>query len=122
MDAMLNWLWQGGVVAVAWFVMLLALERARANVRYVVCWAASLVVIALPVVPILRSAAISAVPFSDPIVSLPDAWWTSTVLIFSAWTGWVGVHVVRFASAIVAIRRARASSRAFPSHAEAALP
>ena len=42
MDAVLNWLWQGSVVAVASFVMLLALERARANVRYLVCWAALL--------------------------------------------------------------------------------
>ena len=35
MDAVLNWLWQGGVVAVALRLMLFALERASANVRYV---------------------------------------------------------------------------------------
>jgi beta-lactamase regulating signal transducer with metallopeptidase domain len=125
MDAIFNWLWQGGAVAVAWFVMLLGLERARANLRYVVCWAASLVIIALPAVPMLRSAAISAGPLAatptDPIVFLPDAWWTSTIVIFSAWTVWVSVHVIRFASAIVTIRRARARSRAFPSSAEADL-
>ena len=33
MDAVLNWLWQGGVVAAASFVMLFALHRAGANVR-----------------------------------------------------------------------------------------
>lgn len=37
MDAVLNWLWQGGVVAVSLSVMLVALRRARANVRYMVC-------------------------------------------------------------------------------------
>ena len=35
MDAVLNWLWQGGVVAVALRLMLFPLERASANVRYV---------------------------------------------------------------------------------------
>ena len=33
MDAVLNWLWQGGVVAVVSFVTLFALHRAGANVR-----------------------------------------------------------------------------------------
>ena len=55
MDAVLNWLWQGGVVAVALRLMLFALERASANVRYVVCWAAALFVIALPALPSLQS-------------------------------------------------------------------
>ena len=53
MDAVLNWLWQGGVVAVALGLMLFSLERASANVRYVVCWAAALFVIALPALPSL---------------------------------------------------------------------
>ena len=52
MDAVLNWLWQGGVVAVASWLTLFALQRARANVRYVVCWAAALFVIALPALPL----------------------------------------------------------------------
>ena len=51
MDAVLNWLWQGGVVAAALRLMLFPLERASANVRYVVCWAAALFVIALPALP-----------------------------------------------------------------------
>ena len=40
MDGVLNWLWQGCVVALVCAAMLRGLERARANVRYVVCWAA----------------------------------------------------------------------------------
>jgi len=54
MHAVLNWLWQGCIVALALFAMLHLLERARAQVRYVVCWVAQLFVIALPVVAFLE--------------------------------------------------------------------
>jgi len=123
MDGVLNWLWQGGVVAVALRLMLFALERASANVRYAVCWAAALFVIALPALqstPALPDA-LRATP-GDAIISLPDAWWTSMLVILAAWTLWAGIQIVRFVSAIVAIRRARARSRAFPLHAESRLP
>ena len=60
MDAVLNWLWQGGVVAVALGLMLFSLERASANVRSVVCWAAALFVIALPALPSLPPTITSA--------------------------------------------------------------
>jgi len=126
MDAVLNWLWQGGVVAMALRLMLLALERASANIRYAVCWAAALFVIALPALPALQSTpalleVFRAMP-GDAIVSLPDAWWTSMLVILAAWTFWAGIQVVRFISAIISIRRARARSRAFPSHLESVLP
>ena len=126
MDAVLNWLWQGGVVAAALRLMLFSLERASANVRYVVCWAAALFVIALPALPLLQSTPALPDAFratqSEAIVSLPEAWWTSTLVILGAWTLWAAIQIVRFTSAIVAIRRARARSRAFPSHAESVLP
>jgi D-alanyl-D-alanine endopeptidase (penicillin-binding protein 7) len=125
MDAVLNWLWQGGVVAVALRLMLFALERASANLRSAVCWAAMLVVIALPALPVLQ--ATPALPDAlratsgDALVWLPDAWWTSTLVILAAWTLWASIQIVRFVSAIVAIRRARAGSRRFPLHAESVL-
>jgi D-alanyl-D-alanine endopeptidase (penicillin-binding protein 7) len=126
MDALLNWLWQGGVVALVSSVMLVGLERARANVRCIVCWAAALIVIALPALPRVSSAAVSEGAFRaarvDPFVSLPDVWWTSTFVILAAWTLWTAVQIVRFVSAIVAIRRARVRSRAFPSHVESIMP
>ena len=69
--------------------MLLALERARANVRYVVCWAAALFVVALPALPSLQSTRRHSTrvgaPQGDAIVSLPDAWWTSTLVMLAAW-------------------------------------
>jgi len=126
MDAVLNWLWQGGVVAVTSGVMLFALQRAHANVRYAVCWAALMLIVALPALALIPSNTPTPAAFlptqTDAIVSLPDAWWTSTAAILAAWMVWTSIQLVRFVSAIVAIRRARARSRAFPSHLESVLP
>jgi beta-lactamase regulating signal transducer with metallopeptidase domain len=126
MEVVLNWLWQGSIVAVALTGLLRLLERARANVRYVVCWAALLLVIALPVLPALavvmpQPRTLAAI--SDaPVVSVPTTWWTSTVVIGLAWAVWAGLGAVRLAWAVVALRRARARSRAFPAAVAASLP
>jgi bla regulator protein blaR1 len=125
MDAVLNWLWQGSVVAVACFVMLRVLERARANVRYVVCWAALLLIVVLPALPSLPSttpADAFAVTQGGAIVSLPDAWWTSTLVMLAVWMAWTAVCTIKLISAMVALRRARRCSRGFPSHVESDLP
>ena len=125
MDAVLNWFWQGGVVAVTAFVTLAALRRAGANVRYIVCWAALGLIAALPVLPRVSATAPAAVAFlptaTDAVVTLPDAWWTSTLVILAAWMFWAGVHFVRLGSAVVAIRRARARSLPFPADLESGL-
>src|SRR4051794_544067 len=121
METLLNWLWQGTVIAALSFVMLLALDRARANVRYVVCWTALLAVVALPALPSIQlgNAAVEALRGSqaETVVSLPDTWWTSTLVLLAAWLGWVSVHAVRFIGAIAEIRRARARSLPFPVRA-----
>jgi len=125
MDAMLNWLLQGSVVAIAWFAMLRVLDRARANVRYTVCWAAMLLIVALPALTSLRSVPssdASLLPRGAAIVALPDSWWTSALVMLGAWAVWAGLCTVRFVSAMLALRRARARSRAFPSQLEADLP
>jgi bla regulator protein blaR1 len=125
MDAVLNWVWQGGVVVAALSVMLLTLKRAGANVRYVVCWTAALFVIALPVVPALQPAAsVDAIGAAenDAIVALPDVWWTSMHVILGAAMFWIGLNIIRLLSAIGAIRRARRRSRTFPAHLESLLP
>ena len=119
MDAVLNWLWQGGVVAVTSGVTLFALQRAGANVRYIVCWATLALIVALPALPAVLSTAPSAGAFlptqTDAVVSLPDAWWTSTLVILAAWMVWASIQLVRFVSAIVAIRRARARQPSVPA-------
>jgi bla regulator protein blaR1 len=125
MDAVLNWLWQGYVVAAAAFVMLRVLDRAHANVRYVVCWAALLLIVALPALPSLQPAPPAHVYLSarsTPMVSLPESWWTSTIVMLSGWMIWTAVCTIRFGSATLALRRARACARPFPSGVESALP
>jgi len=125
MHAVLNWLWQGCAIALALFAMLGLLERARANVRYVVCWAAQVLVLCLPLVAMLESGGAAPVPLPpvpvDAVVSVPDAWWTSGFVVAGAWLVWAGVGVLRFVRAMLALRRARASSRPFPPQAESAL-
>jgi D-alanyl-D-alanine endopeptidase (penicillin-binding protein 7) len=125
MDAVINWLWQGAVVGAALSVMLVTLKRARANVRYVVCWAAALIVLVLPILRFLQpSGAVDAVSVQDSgaIVALPDAWWTSTRVMLGAAMVWAGINVFRLSSAIFAIRRARRRSRTFPVRLESLLP
>jgi len=124
MDAGLNWLWQGCVVALVSFVTLRLLERARANVRYVVCWAALLLIVVLPALPSLGTDATrpdSLSSTADAVLSVPDVWWTSSAVMLAAWTVWASAYVVRFMWAMVALCRARARSRPFPSQAETTL-
>lgn len=125
MDAALNWLWQGCVVALALFVMLRLLERARANVRYVVCWVALLLILVLPALSWLgtntpRPDALSSITV-NAIVSVPDAWWTSSAVLAAAWMVWVSVYIIRFVWAMIGLYRARARSQPFPPQAESLL-
>lgn len=122
MDAALNWLWQGCIVALALVVMLRLLECARANVRYIVCWVALVLVLVLAALSWLgtstpRPDALSSIA-TNAIVSLPDTWWTSSALMVAAWMIWASVYLARFVRAMIALRRARARSRTFPSNVD----
>lgn len=123
---MLNWVWQGSVVALALLVTLRLLTRAHANVRYVVCWVALALVLTLPAISWLLAKGhgpeVLAVVPVGVTVSVPDAWWTSEAVMAGAWAVWFGVHAVRLARAVIALRRARARSLPFPSHVESRLP
>jgi beta-lactamase regulating signal transducer with metallopeptidase domain len=124
-DAVLNWLWQGSVVAVALAVMLRLMSRARAESRYVVCWAALLLVVALPLIPWLGGAnAPAAVASPDSVATadtpfvVPVAWWTSSLVGAALWLLWCGVHLWRIVSAMLMLRRIRRRSRGFPPAVE----
>jgi beta-lactamase regulating signal transducer with metallopeptidase domain len=126
MHFVLNWVWQGSVVALVLLVTLLLLTRAHANVRYVVCWVALLLVLTMPAISWIvgkgPAPEVLAVLPAGAAVSVPDAWWTSEALMALAWAMWFGVHAVRIVRAVVALRRARAGSLPFPSHVESRLP
>jgi beta-lactamase regulating signal transducer with metallopeptidase domain len=124
-DALLNWLWQGAVVAIAAAGILRLLDRARAAVRCFVCWAALLVVVALPVAPLLSAALAPAgrsAVSATAIVTVPVVWWTSGLVIAGALALWMAVYAIRVARAVVVVRRARARVRAFPPSVEQSLP
>ena len=123
MHAVLNWLWQGCVVALALAATLPLLDRARAQVRYAVCWVALLCAFVLPVVPLVVVVAPPAVmptvtASSAAVVSVPQAWWTSSAIVLGLWALWLGIYGTRLATAMLALRRAKACSRPFPATVE----
>ncbi|MGE5833164.1 MAG: M56 family metallopeptidase [Acidobacteriota bacterium] len=128
MDHLLNWLWQGSVVALATSVILRLLSRARAEFRYVLCWIGLAIVFTLPVLPLLSAiaaplpdAVAGTLPASGVIVAVPNVWWTSTTLIVSVWAIWFAVHGVRILTALVALRKARGRCLPFPVQEESRL-
>lgn len=124
MDAVLNWLWQGGVVAVVAAGTLHLLDRARAAVRCLLCWAALLLVILLPVLSLAMAAAspvAAAASNAAPMVTVPAAWWTSSALIAAAWAIWTSIYAIRLIRAMVVVRRAKARGRPFSPAVESAL-
>ena len=126
MDAVLNWLWQGCAVALATFATLRLLNGARANVRYVVCWVALLLVAALPAVSALNSLALQddAVRFAPEtaVVFVPYAWWTSGRVMIALWSLWAAIYTVKLVWAMAALRRARSRSLPFPADLDGQLP
>ena len=124
MELILNWLWQGGIVAAATAGVLCVISPARARARYYAAWAACAAVLALPVIPLVwtpASPAISGGPADVRTISMPDDWWTSPAVALGVWALWFGVQALRVAVATTAVRRAKHECRAFPSRLEARL-
>ena len=124
MDIVLNWLWQGSLVALAAQGSLRLLDRSRGADRYALCAAALIAVLALPVLP-LAAAAVAAAGLpqaasglSDsgrpPALALPDVWWTSDVLLAALWVLWMTAHGVRLALSFRALRVVRRRCRPLP--------
>ena len=131
MDVLLNWIWQGSVIAVVTAIVLVAIERSRARDRYLTVWAALLSVLALPIVAALGAA--PSGPASEavlqavtspgpagstaavPLLSVPAAWWTSNVTIAALWLLWSSIAAVRLVFAAQSLRRIkRGSTRIAP--------
>jgi beta-lactamase regulating signal transducer with metallopeptidase domain len=131
-DLILNWLWQGGAIALA-AAALVALTRPSARIRYTV-WTAALALVAItPIVGVLRQtmipavipgagmpAALSAAP-STAFLQLPVTWWTSTAVIIGIWAGWAAVHGARLLSATLALARTHRRCHPLPLDVESGL-
>ncbi|MGQ0734006.1 MAG: M56 family metallopeptidase [Acidobacteriota bacterium] len=126
MDHWLNWLWQGGVVALAAALTLRALHPARNEARAAALWAALVGILALPAVPLVWAltspAAIGTVslPSTPPsvLVEVPARWWSSNAFLLIAWAFWILINVGRGGWALRALARARRDCRPFPAHLE----
>jgi len=122
-DLVVNWLWQGCVVAVAAAALLRLVDGSAAH-RYLVAWSALGVVLLLPVLSAIgvssAPALALAVP-STPVVSMPSGWWTSTIVVLLAWALWSAASGARVALAFARTRRAKARCRPFPPALEARL-
>ena len=115
MDAVLNWIWQGSVVALGTAAALAIVERSRARDRYLVVWAAMLAVLALPLgygsvgEPRDAAAAIGD-SLGPPPIALPIAWWSSTATLLTLWTVWAAVNLARLARSIAWVRRVKTTA------------
>lgn len=124
MDAVLNWLWQGAVVAIVATGTLRVLDRTRAGVRCLVCWAALIAAVLLPLASFVLATSSPDAPTiyaAAPLITVPVAWWTSSALLAGAWAIWTAIHAVRLVGAIVVVRRARARCRPFPPAVDSSL-
>jgi beta-lactamase regulating signal transducer with metallopeptidase domain len=124
-DVALNWLWQGGVVALAAAAIFQMIPRSRPRARYGLAWAALAAVAVLPAVPLLGSALASPAAgpsaLAVPPVAMPVAWWTSAAAALAAWALWAAVSASRTVLAILTLRRMRSQARHFPANVEAQL-
>lgn len=121
MDGALNWIWQGIAVAAALSLMLRALDRASASVRYVVCSLALLIVLAIPALPppTTGAAPLAATQAqAGPVIAVPDSFVTSPALVFAAWLIWACVQTALALRSLIAVRRIRATCRPFPAVVE----
>ena len=124
METLINWLWQGIVVAAAATAVLKLVRVRSAAWRYRFWWTAITVVLLMP--------AIAAVP--SPPSSMPSAGHSAGVggtaylpyvyasdiapivmVAAVAWASWIAVHVIRTVVALVALRRLRKRCTAFPA-------
>lgn len=127
MDAVVNWLWQGSVVALAAAAMLHVIGPARASVRYTLLWIAWLSVLAVPIAPLVWAAAFP--PDSTPVqpvttatgmVSIPlGGLWSP--LLLTLWGLWSAILGVRIVIAMAALRNARIRCRPLPHDLETRL-
>ena len=112
MDTLLNWLWQGGAIAIAAAAMLRVLPRSRTQARYGTLWAAYVLVVALPAMPLI-TAAWSPIPPEagdialQPAISVPMERWTPAGLVIGLWMAWCAASMIRLLIAAAGLIEAK---------------
>jgi beta-lactamase regulating signal transducer with metallopeptidase domain len=127
-DVVLNWLWQGVVVAAAAAAVLRTISPSRPQARYCALWAACIAVLALPAMPFVWTAAAPVDTAGDrptsigPLVSVPLGWWTSPFVAMVLWVTWSTIYAIRVAAAALALRHAKRHCREVAPDVAARLP
>jgi beta-lactamase regulating signal transducer with metallopeptidase domain len=126
-DTILNWIWQGSAVAAGTTVLLSMARRTSAEARYRIWCAPLAMILLLPVLPYVSTAAppdvatqtnsaaryLGEVPVSHMAIARTAA--------LALYVTWLVVTSLRAAGGIVALRRAKHDSVAFPQDREADL-
>jgi bla regulator protein blaR1 len=127
LDAALNWLLQGGLVALTTAALLQVVGASRSRARYAVLWVALIAVLVLPAIPGLRAlastgtAAARVPPSSVAVVSIPAHWSVSTEVVLLLWAAWFCVSAARVVRAGFALRHAKRTCADFPAARESSL-
>jgi beta-lactamase regulating signal transducer with metallopeptidase domain len=129
MNLVLNWLWQGLVVATVAGLVLRAIDPWRGSVRYRVLAVAWFSVLLLPLAPLAWGMPASAPVFeaatsriTEPMLSVPRGWWTSPVFWLALWSVWCIGALARLAGAFRALRRIASTCHPVSPEMEAHLP
>jgi beta-lactamase regulating signal transducer with metallopeptidase domain len=123
-QAILNWLWQGCLVAAAAALLFGRARRTSATTRYTLWWVTLGAVILLPFVPLIADlAATSALPGADgaahlPPVVLPRAPWWLEMSIVSIWAAWTLAALCQAVAALASLRRAKRTGIPLPAGRE----
>ena len=131
METILNWLWQGSIVA-ALATGLIRWSRFSATTRYRLWWMTLVVVLVLPLVSFFGAGADSGIPSRFPVegadapsryvVSLPATSWWIAAAGAALWFAWLALNLFRTAAALVTLHRAKRQIRPFPYDRELELP
>ena len=127
MHVILNWLWQGSAIAFAVAAVARPGVLPRADARYRVVLLALGLVIAVPLLALVRTAGapvptpVPVPPLSDVVITLPSRWWSAAEFAAALWFAWVTVVTMRLARALITTRHARHNATRFPRDVESRL-
>ena len=131
MDIIVNWLWQGAVVAGIATVVLRCTRRLSATMRHRLWWIALVLVLSVPVVPVIQAAwradvamASSLAPAVTPsayVIPIQPVSWGLLVTLAALWFAWFALTLARTIAALMTLNRAKRCTQAFPADREAKL-